>query len=213
MTIPATTLIDEKRFLDRARAYTDRFAVMVGRNGNDARQEQQHAVFGLEKACNEVEPPMTRLEHALHPWVAFAIMPVFALANAGILIGDDFLSSLGEPVSIGVVAGLAIGKPVGILLAAWIAVRAGIASMPQGLSWMLLLGGGMLGGIGFTMSLFISGLAFDSAELVEQAKAGILIASLVSGTAGYVLIFKAASATQTRMANEVRDSTAENHLT
>jgi NhaA family Na+:H+ antiporter len=209
MTIPATTLIDEKLFLDKARSYTERFAAMTGRRSSEARQEQQHALFGLEKACNEVEPPMTRLEHALHPWVAFVIMPLFALANAGILIGEDFLSSLGESVSIGVIVGLAVGKPVGIVLAAWIAVRSGIASMPQGLNWTVLLGGGMLAGIGFTMSLFISGLAFDAVELVEQAKAGILVASLLAGIAGYLLIFRVVGARREQVEEEARESSAE----
>ena len=130
---------------------------------------------------------MQRLEHQLHPWVTYFIMPVFALANAGVALGGDVLQTLTSPLALGIIAGLVVGKPVGISLAAWLAMRSGIADMPQGITWRHLVGAGSLAGIGFTMSLFIAGLAFES-DLLGAAKVGILAASLISGLAGWLLL-------------------------
>src|SRR5262249_13062301 len=113
--------------------------------------------------------PVEQLEEALHPWVAFVIVPLFALANAGVALA---VASLNSPVALAVVAGLALGKPVGIVLASWAAVKAGVARLPEGVNWQILIGAGCLGGIGFTMSLFIAGLAFEGPPLLEQAKVG-----------------------------------------
>ena len=188
MTIPATTLIGPRQFLEKAQAAVQKFAAAVTGDTGQARSDRADAVYELEKASHQIESPLTRLEHRLHPWVAFAIMPIFALANAGLVIDGDFFNSIAEPVSLGIIAGLVIGKPVGIVFASWLVVKLGIASLPRGLGWSAIVGGGLLAGIGFTMSLFISGLAFDAPEQVDQAKAGILIASLIAGTVGWVLL-------------------------
>ena len=116
----------------------------------------------LQRATRETISPLEYLENLLHPWVAFVIMPLFALANAGVpLTPSDFAS----PVAIAVAAGLVVGKPLGILLFSWIAVRTGLAVLPEGVSWGILLGGGLLAGIGFTMALFIAGLALEGPTL------------------------------------------------
>lgn len=131
---------------------------------------------------------LERMEHGLHPWVAFLIMPLFALANSGISIGGDFLSTIVNPVSIGVSAGLVLGKCIGIFLFTWIMVKTGASRLPSGATWKHLFGMALLGGIGFTMSLFISGLAFKESLLIDQAKYGILIGSVVAGLLGSMVL-------------------------
>lgn len=131
---------------------------------------------------------LERMEHGLHPWVAFLIMPLFALANSGISIGGDFLSTIVNPVSIGVSAGLVLGKCIGIFLFTWIMVKIGASRLPSGATWKHLFGMALLGGIGFTMSLFISGLAFKESLLIDQAKYGILIGSVVAGVLGSMVL-------------------------
>jgi NhaA family Na+:H+ antiporter len=144
-------------------------------------EERQGALHALNRVNEDVEPPLQELEHALHPWVVFAIMPLFALANAGVLLGEDFTSTLLNPVSVGIVAGLLLGKQVGITLFAWLAVKSGMSEMPQGVTWLHVYGASWLAGIGFTMSLFISDLAFAEGSLLDVAKLGILAASLIAG--------------------------------
>ncbi|HEX4612015.1 MAG TPA: Na+/H+ antiporter NhaA [Urbifossiella sp.] len=132
--------------------------------------------------------PLSRIEYALHPWVGFVIMPVFALANAGVAIQP---AAVADPVAVAVALGLVVGKPVGIVLFAFVAVRSGLAVLPTGVGWMLLAGGGALGGIGFTMSLFVAGLAFDDAAHLTAAKVGILAGSTASAVLGATLLFAA----------------------
>jgi NhaA family Na+:H+ antiporter len=136
------------------------------------------------------ESPMLRLEHALIPWNRYLIMPVFALANAGVALGGGAARSVVAPVSLGVICGLVIGKPIGIVLFSWLATRTRLAAMLDGIGWRQIVGVGMLGGIGFTMSLFIANLAFGEAPALETAKVGILVASVVSGIAGAIVLVK-----------------------
>jgi NhaA family Na+:H+ antiporter len=133
---------------------------------------------------NVQEGLLYRLERAIHPWVTFLILPIFALSNAGVSLGAEMLSKVTEPVSLGVTLGLVLGKPIGITLFAWLAVVAGLAALPTGVNWKQILGAGMLGGIGFTMSLFINELAFGESILNAEAKLAVLIASAIAGIAG-----------------------------
>ncbi len=153
------------------------------RNGD---RDAAHArlLSRVEFATREGVPPSERLERLLHPWVAFGIMPLFALANAGVPLQLD---AIREPVGLAIAAGLAIGKPVGILLFAGLAVALGIARRPQALTWGLLTGGACLGGIGFTMSIFLAGLAL-SPDLLDAGKLGTLLGSLVSAIVGTVFL-------------------------
>jgi NhaA family Na+:H+ antiporter len=133
--------------------------------------------------------PLQRFEHGLHPWVAFFIIPVFALANAGVtLAGLDILSALFSPVSLGIIIGLFIGKQFGIFAFSFVAVKLKLASLPEGVNWKNLYGAGILAGIGFTMSLFIAGLAFNNPALLDLSKIGILTGSLLSGVVGFVFL-------------------------
>ncbi len=130
--------------------------------------------------------PLETLEHALHPWVAYLILPVFAFANAGLALGGFPLADVLAPVPLGVALGLVLGKPVGVLAAAGLARASGIARFPEGMDWKAMVGLGLLCGIGFTMSLFIASLAFaDDGGLFPSAVLGVLCASLVSALAGY----------------------------
>jgi len=139
----------------------------------------------VQAAAREALSPLERLENALHPWSAFLIMPIFALANAGVAFE---MSRVTDPVAAAVAAGLVVGKPLGIVGFSFVAVRLGLASLPEGVGWGALLGGSFLAGIGFTMSLFIAGLALDGPTL-DAAKVGILGASLASGAIGMGLLY------------------------
>ena len=189
MTVPASSFIDTGEFLKRSRGLLDHFE-QVGERGDAVlcNEERQGALHGLNRANEDVEPPLQEMEHALHPWVVFVIMPIFALANAGVVLGEDFAATLLSPVSLGVVAGLLLGKQFGITLFAWLAVKSGISEMPQGVSWVHIYGAAWLAGIGFTMSLFISDLAFAGSSLLDVAKLGILAASLIAGIAGFLIL-------------------------
>jgi NhaA family Na+:H+ antiporter len=154
---------------------------------HDEMRHREDAVQLLRVTARETISPLDRLERALHPWVAYGIMPLFALANAGVVVDPSVLT---EPVALSVGAGLLLGKPVGILLFSWAAVAAGVAKLPSDVNWRLLAGGSCLAGIGFTMSLFIAGLALDG-MLLSAAKFGILLGSVVSAAAGAILLFGA----------------------
>jgi NhaA family Na+:H+ antiporter len=187
--IPARTRIDPDHFVRRTREVLTHFE-RAGQPGANilTNEEQQAALHAIEQASTDVQPPLHRLEHGLHPWVGFVVMPVFALANAGVPLGGDASPDLTSPVTLGVVLGLLLGKPLGIVLASWLAVRAGIAELPQRVTWSSIHGAGWLGGIGFTMSLFIGGLAFADGSMLANAKMGILIASGIAGITGYMLL-------------------------
>lgn len=146
--------------------------------------EGRRALQAAGTAAREVLSPVERLETTLHPWVAFGIMPLFALANAGVPFS---LGVFGDRVALAVVAGFVLGKPIGIVGFAWLAVRSGLAARPAALGWGALAGGGMLAGIGFTMALFIADLAFQGA-LLDAAKLGILGASVLSAASGLALL-------------------------
>lgn len=144
----------------------------------------------MERSAAAVQSPLQRIEHGLAPWVTFAIIPIFALANAGIdLRGVAWSQALSNSVTIGVLAGLVIGKFIGISLFSWLAVLLGLARLPSGVQWKHLLGAAWLGGIGLTMSLFIAQLASTDPELIQQAKLGILLGSAISAAIGMVWLF------------------------
>jgi NhaA family Na+:H+ antiporter len=146
----------------------------------------RQTVLLAEIAARETLSPVERLELGLHPWVAFLIMPLFALANAGLVLSRQHL---GGPITWAVFAGFALGKPVGVFTFSWIAVRLGIATRPPDLDWRMLAGGGLLAGIGFTMAMFIANLAFRESELAS-AKLGIFLASGCAGLAGLAVLWR-----------------------
>jgi NhaA family Na+:H+ antiporter len=186
LTIPATRQIEEQPYVGYMKqmlADFEREAKIVPDRITDT---QSHALSAMQFASQAVQTPLARVEHALLKPVNFLIMPLFALANAGIVLGAV---GLNHPVAWGVILGLIVGKPAGILLASWLAVKSGAADLPSMANWRQMLGISVLCGLGFTMSLFIANLAFtDTGDLLGPAKAGILAASLVSGVIGGAII-------------------------
>jgi Na+:H+ antiporter, NhaA family len=144
--------------------------------------------FVVPYGCGGRKSPSYILQHILHKPVAFIILPLFAMANTSIAIGSDWLNSLGEPFSLGIIAGLVLGKPIGIVLFSIIAVWLGLASLPEDLKWGNIIGAGFLGGIGFTMSIFITLLAFDNPVTIDGSKIAILIASCVAACVGFITL-------------------------
>lgn len=148
------------------------------------RSDRAEVVQQVQRMTRETVSPLEYLQMTLHPWSAYVIMPLFALANAGVVIE---LESLGDPVAIAVMVGLIIGKPVGIVLFSWLVIRTKVAKLPEGVSWPVLMSGSCLAGIGFTMALFIDGLAFGP-EGSANAKVGVLMGSAVSAVLGMTLL-------------------------
>lgn len=142
----------------------------------------------LKPAADGEESPLRWLEHTLHPWVAFLVLPAFAFANAGVPLAALALSAVAEPVTLGILLGLFVGKQIGVLGALWLAVKAGAGRMPEGASWMQLYGLALLCGIGFTMSLFIGGLAYDDATHAVQVRIGVLAGSILSAVLGAAVL-------------------------
>ncbi|MEO8257016.1 MAG: Na+/H+ antiporter NhaA [Acidobacteriota bacterium] len=185
LTIPTQTRINAAEFSTRARGLLDHFdRTETGDLLVLSSKGQQEAIIGLERASEAVTAPLLRLEHALHGFSAFVVMPLFAFSNAGVGLGG---SSNGR-VTLAVILGLAVGKPLGITGAALAAARLRLATLPDGVSWTALHGCAWLGGIGFTMSLFIATLAFEGTDLLDSAKVGILGGSVLAGVVGAVLL-------------------------
>jgi NhaA family Na+:H+ antiporter len=148
----------------------------------------------LERDAKLVQSPLQRTEHGLSGWVTFVILPLFAFANAGLdLRNTDLWNSLNHPITLGIALGLFLGKFLGISGFSWLVIKLGVARLPQGVAWRHLLGAAWLGGIGFTMSLFIAQLAFDDPRYLELAKLGILLASLTSTLVGLIWLTASAS--------------------
>jgi NhaA family Na+:H+ antiporter len=153
--------------------------------------EQYEALRTIDLAATDMLPPGLVLERYLHQGQAFLILPLFAFFNAGVTISGDIFETLANPVSLGIVLGLVLGKQIGVFLFSWLAIKTGRAALPAGVTWGQIWGASCLAGVGFTMSLFISELAFKDPEIVSEAKIGILAASLVAGIMGYLVLTRA----------------------
>jgi NhaA family Na+:H+ antiporter len=191
MFIPARGRYDTDTFINRVREHLNAFQCEEESCGYTILLNQAHlnAVQEIELACYDVETPLQRLEHGLEPWISFLVLPLFALANAGLYLkGMDFTRAALHPVTLGVFLGLVVGKPLGIFLFTYLASVTLNAPLYGGVNWRQIFGAGLLGGIGFTMSLFISGLSFGPPEFMEFSKLGIIAASIVAGVAGLLLL-------------------------
>ena len=189
-TIPASSRMQPMAFVEWARGKIDEIAEK-NVPGDHVLQtpDQQHCAQEIQAQARWIQAPLQRMEHALLPLSTFVILPLFALANAGVvLVGLDIPELILEPVSLGIFFGLVVGKQLGITGAAWLAVKLKLAELPKGVTWRHIYGAGWLGGIGFTMSLFISGLAFRAGILQAEAKLAILITSVVAGLGGYLVL-------------------------
>ncbi len=189
LTIPARTPMRASAFLAQCTAALG--GLEPGAHVEESRQ-QQAAAQTLESIAERIQTPLQRLERSLNPWVAYLVVPIFALANAGVGLGGNLADALSSPISLGIIAGLVAGKPLGITLFSWLAVKLGIADLPQGVTWRQLFAASWLAGIGFTMSLFIASSAFAGA-LLDTAKMSILLASLLAGGIGFGLLLLTSS--------------------
>lgn len=193
LTIPARGKIDPSAFYKNSQSALQRF--FQGGTPKSVRyvltnHEHQASIQELETLCEKVQAPLQRLEHTLSPWSSFVILPLFALANAGVSINLQNLgNSALHPITLGVVFGLIFGKQIGITLFAWISVKLGLAELPHGVRWSGIYGASILGGIGFTMALFITLLAFTDPIQVDYAKIAVLFASLLSGILGTLVLY------------------------
>lgn len=184
LAIPTRVKIDAATFQEEVGENLN--AMGPAEEGGIMSDGQQDAVRAIEQATDGVQMPLERLKHALHPWQTYGIVPLFALANAGIPLKSDTASQISSPIPLGIILGLFVGKPVGILLFSWLAVRFKKASLPESVHWGQIIGAAILAGIGFTMSLFVADLAFIGQPVHDTAKLGILIGSLAAAVVGYV---------------------------
>jgi NhaA family Na+:H+ antiporter len=189
LLVPVRATVAPERFLERARSRlaelesaTLTYDSMVGDKA------QLHALDDLHNATGRMIPAGIALEHALHPLQAFVILPLFAFFNAGVRLGGDPLTQTPDPVGIAVILGLVLGKQIGVTGFSWLAIKNRWADLPDGVSWRQIWGVSCLAGVGFTMSLFITELAFDDPHQIGEAKLGILAASLIAGILGYCVL-------------------------
>ncbi|MFN3729629.1 MAG: Na+/H+ antiporter NhaA [Fimbriimonadaceae bacterium] len=190
MTIPVWVRFDGKEFARRTRESLAVLEQRVTENGpvllTDAGQS---AIEDMEHLSEGAQMPLRRVIHILHPWLTFFIVPIFAFANAGVTVTPEIHRVISDPIVMGVVLGLFVGKPLGIVFFVWLAVKLKLGQLARRVTWSHMLGVGFLAGIGFTMSLFIANLAFiGNPSQIESAKEGILLGSLFSGVAGYLLL-------------------------
>ncbi len=180
---PALPFNPVTRFADTADRLVVRFRHAIATEDTDA---QQHTLANIETLARECESPIDRLQRALHLWASFVIVPVFALANSGVVLSSSIVSdAASSPITQGVAVGLVAGKFLGVFSFTWIIVRLGLCDLPSGASWRHMAGTAMLAGIGFTVSIFITGLAYTDGAHVDSAKIGILAGSLLAGAIGF----------------------------
>ena len=185
LTIPARTKIDEESYIDTLTAYLNKFK----KEETDTKstlltKNQVHLIADIQDLNEKAITPLQRLEHTLHPVTAYFILPVFALSNAGVHIDGEIIDMLIHPISIGIICGLVLGKFIGISLFSKLMVKFKVASLPEGVTWNQIYGAAFLAGIGFTMSMFISDLAFKDESFKQIAKVGIMAASAISAIIG-----------------------------
>jgi NhaA family Na+:H+ antiporter len=186
LTIPARTKISENEYVEKLSNYLNKFRKEQPNDNSLLTKEQAHLISEIETLNEKAQTPLQKLEHALHPITAYFILPVFALSNAGVHIDGSFINMLLHPISLGIIAGLVIGKFLGISIFSRLMVWLKISTLPEGVSWKQIYGVAFLAGIGFTMSMFISDLAFDKEEYKQIAKVGIMTASFISATIGMI---------------------------
>ena len=187
--IPARTKIDELAFLHRLELLTHRFREIPPNDVNLLEPEQYNVLEKIHLLTLQATTPLQRLEHMLHPFVAFVVMPLFAFSNSGIeLSGEFFNRTFFEGVSMGIVSGLLVGKFVGVVGMTWLLHKLKVARLPHDMTWSHVAIIGVLAGIGFTMSLFVTNLAFTDVRLINEAKVGVFVASTIAGLTGYFLL-------------------------
>lgn len=189
LTIPSKTVINEVRFSVRMKYLLQKFREVSNSEVEVlANPVQQHIIHQMDNHIEEINPLMHKFESALHPWVTFLIMPVFALANSGVELSGGLFQDSIPPVAVGIFFGLLLGKPIGIFLFSLLSVKLKLAELPVGTKWKQILALGVIAGIGFTMSIFIDSLAFEDQTLINIGKAAILGTSSLAALLGLVAV-------------------------
>ncbi len=186
LTIPARTKISENEYVQKLAKYIDKFKKEKPNENTLLTKEQVHLISDIAELNDKAHTPLQKLEHGLHPIIAYFVLPVFALSNAGVHIEGSMIEMLLHPISLGIITALVIGKFLGVSFLSRLTVWLRIANLPEGVTWKQIYGVAFLSGIGFTMSMFISDLAFTDDEFKQIAKVGILAASLISATIGMI---------------------------
>jgi NhaA family Na+:H+ antiporter len=191
--IPATTRINGFDLVARIDLITARLkAIGLPQDTKMHTAEQEQAISALSETIEHSQAPLQRIERSLHGPVTFVVLPIFALANAGVTLEGNIAKELMSSLALGIILGLFVGKQIGITLTTWLAVKLKIADLPKGVTWRQIHGANILAGIGFTMSLFVASLAFTDPVSIAEAKMGILFGSILSGTVGYFFLASAA---------------------
>lgn len=188
LAIPARTKMSETLYPQHLRELADKFSAMPSAPGDVISADQQYVISKVKKFSNYAETPLQRLEQGLHPWVAFGVLPIFALANAGIELPSSLGGLFDSRVTMGVFLGLVLGKPLGLVLMSLLFVRLNMGRLAEGVNWGHMVGISVMSGVGFTMAVFINELAFSDISVQEEAKLGILLATVVAGVIGFVLL-------------------------
>lgn len=192
-TIPATTKISEAGFLKKIKKYATNLDQTQSLSGPTLTNDQLHIIGNMKSIAKHAMPPLQRLEHALHPVVAFVVMPIFALANAGVVFNINFADLFSNNIFSGIVFGLLFGKFLGIFGVTFLLLKLKLVKLPKKMTVNHLFGISILSGVGFTMCLFITTLAYTDPEHITQAKIAIFTASIVAGILGYILLNRNAS--------------------
>lgn len=196
LTIPVKPSIDSDYFIEAIKSVLGKFN-RISKDANNnvvLTHEQIDAIDHIQSLAHEVQSPLQYAEHAMHRFINYVVLPLFALANAGIMLvsygHSEHQTAQFTMLSVGLAISLIFGKVIGISLFSWVAVRLGLAKKPKGATWMSVIGVAFLGGIGFTMSLFIASLAFPSPTMLAEAKLGIFAGSMIAGIVGYLILRK-----------------------
>jgi len=196
-TIPATTKISETGFLKKIKKYSTNLDETESLDGPTLTNDQLHIIGKMKSMTKHAMPPLQRLEHSLHPVVSFLVMPIFALANAGVVFNINFEDLFSNNIFFGIATGLIVGKFLGIFGVTFILLKLKVVKLPKKMTVNHLFGISILSGIGFTMCLFITTLAYDNPEQITQAKIAIFAASIIAGIAGYILLNRNANKEKT----------------
>jgi NhaA family Na+:H+ antiporter len=189
-TIPANAKVNESLFVNKMKLFLERFKQAIPNQNRTLTSEQQEILEEIREKTKQTMTPLQRLEYRLHPIVTFIILPIFAFANAGVTFSNDFLNQATSPVALGIIFGLIFGKFIGIFGVSTLLMKFKLADLPSGITYQHLIGVALLASIGFTMSLFVTSLAFKNEIFIFEAKIGIFIASFIGGIVGFLILNK-----------------------
>lgn len=193
-SIPVKVKINRQNSAEKGTILANKLKHLSGSSKDILGDKTYHSVLSqMSNLSKDAGVPLRRMEHQLHPIVSYGILPLFALANGGVTLEPSLMNSIFEPLSLGIIAGLCLGKPLGIVGVCWGLKRLGVVELPDNMDWRHIWAGGFFAGIGFTMSIFIAGLAFEDIQLLNQAKLAVLVASLLSTAIGIFLLTRDSS--------------------